>query len=42
MNSGKLYGIQKGMGTYIDKLSSWEVGVQSDEGYESSFRFPEE
>lgn len=27
----------------IEKLSSWEVGVKTEEGgYEKSFRFPEE
>lgn len=28
MNSGKLFGLQKGKGNKIDKLSSWEVGAR--------------
>lgn len=42
MNSGKLFGLLKAMGTQIDQLSSWKVGASSKEGYEKSFRFPEE
>lgn len=41
MNSGKLYDLKKMVN--IDKLSSWEAGVKTEEGgYEKSFRFPEE
>lgn len=38
-----IYGLQKKM-QVPDKLSSWEVGVKTEEGggYEKSFRFPEE
>lgn len=28
MNYGKLFGLQNGMGTQTDQLSSWEVGAR--------------